>query len=274
MLRGYEEKKARLVVGLMSGTSVDGIDAALTHIEGPAEAPRTELLAFENTPYPEEVRKKIFSLFQPELATVERVGEMNFLLGELFAEAALSVIRRAGFSPEQIDLIGSHGQTVYHHPEPVPLAGYAVRYTVQIGEGAVIAERTGIPCVSDFRVADLAAGGLGAPLVPFTEYLLYGRPDETILLLNLGGIANLTVLPAGDRADEVSAFDTGPANMVADGLMEALFQLPMDRDGQTAAREKSTNPCWNFCSATRTLPNSRRKPPAANGSGPHTLPVL
>ena len=238
MLRRYEEKKTRLVVGLMSGTSVDGIDAALVRIEGPAEAPRAAMLAFENAPYPKEVREKIFGLFQTEKATVDRVGEMNFLLGELFAEAALAVVRKAGLRPEEIDLIGSHGQTVYHHPEQVSASGFTFRYTVQIGEGAVIAERTGIPCVSDFRVADMAAGGQGAPLVPFTEYLLSRRPRETVLLLNLGGVANVTVLPAGRGPEDVSAFDTGPADMVIDGLMEALFRLPMDRDGKTATGGK------------------------------------
>lgn len=238
MLRRYEEKKTRLVVGLMSGTSVDGIDAALVRIEGPAEAPRAALLAFENAPYPKEVREKIFGLFQTEKATVDKVGEMNFLLGELFAEAALAVVRKAGLRPEEIDLIGSHGQTVYHHPEQVSASGFTFRYTVQIGEGAVIAERTGIPCVSDFRVADMAAGGQGAPLVPFTEYLLFRRPRETVLLLNLGGVANVTVLPAGCGPEDVSAFDTGPADMVIDGLMEAFFRLPMDRDGKTAAGGK------------------------------------
>lgn len=238
MLHRYDEKETRFVVGLMSGTSVDGIDAALTRIQGPAEAPRVGLLAFENAPYPKEVRERIFRLFQPEQATVGRVGEMNFLLGELFAEAALSVVRKAGFRPEDIDLIGSHGQTVYHHPEQVSLSGFTFGYTVQIGEGAVIAERTGVPCISDFRVADMAAGGQGAPLVPFTEYLLYRRPRETVLLLNLGGVANITVLPAGCGPEDVSAFDTGPADMVIDGLMETLFRLPMDRDGRTAAGGK------------------------------------
>lgn len=238
MLRRYEEKETRFVVGLMSGTSVDGIDAALVRIEGPAEAPRAAMLAFENAPYPKEVREKIFGLFQTEKATVDRVGEMNFLLGELFAEAALAVVRKAGLRPEEIDLIGSHGQTVYHHPEQVSASGFTFRYTVQIGEGAVIAERTGIPCVSDFRVADMAAGGQGAPLVPFTEYLLFRRPRETVLLLNLGGVANVTVLPAGCGPEDVSAFDTGPADMVIDGLMEAFFRLPMDRDGKTATGGK------------------------------------
>ena len=138
---------------MMSGTSVDGIDAALVEI---APGPSVKLLAFENKPFPAAVREKIFMLFRPETATVERIGYMNFLLGELYAEAALSVIAKGGLTPREIDLIGSHGQTIWHAPEPCEADGYPIRYTVQIGEGAVIAARTGVPVVSDFRVADVS----------------------------------------------------------------------------------------------------------------------
>ena len=141
-----QKQAIRRVVGMMSGTSVDGIDAALVEI---SQSTCVKLLAFENKPFPPTVREKIFSLFRPEAATVDRVGYMNFLLGELYAEAALSVIAKAGFRPEEIDLIGSHGQTIWHAPEPSGQDGYPIRYTVQIGEGAVIAARTGVPVVSD-----------------------------------------------------------------------------------------------------------------------------
>ena len=199
MLWNAADKPVRRVVGMMSGTSVDGVDAALVEISGTREQPEITLLAFENKPYPEEVREEIFRLFHPETAPVDRVGRMNFLLGELYGAAALSVIDRAGLRPEDVDLIGSHGQTIWHAPEPEELAGYSIRYTVQIGEGAVIAARTGIPTISDFRVADMAVGGQGAPLVPFSEYLLYRRERETILLQNIGGIGNMTVLPAVEQ---------------------------------------------------------------------------
>ena len=231
-------KPARLAVGMMSGTSVDGIDAALVEISGNAERPRLRLLAFENKPFPDNVRRQIFELFRPETSTVDRIGYMNFLLGELYADAALSVIRKAGRRPEEIDVIGSHGQTIWHEPVICDKDGYPVRCTVQIGEGAVIAERTGVLAVTDFRVADMAAGGQGAPLVPFSEYLLYRREDETILLQNIGGIGNMTVLPAAAGPEDVYAFDTGPGNMIIDAAVSALTngEKTYDAGGEMAAQ--------------------------------------
>ncbi|MBO7744642.1 anhydro-N-acetylmuramic acid kinase [Paenibacillus sp. MWE-103] len=261
-----ETRQARYVVGLMSGTSVDGIDAAVVRIAGGAAAgfgtggegaaasgnragsggrsgdgqgsgvPAAELVAFANTPFPARVREEIFALFDPARATVDRVGRMNVRLGELYAEAALAVIADAGLTPADIAVVGSHGQTIYHAPEPYIEDGRDLRFTVQIGEGAVIAARTGIPCVSDFRVADMAVGGQGAPLVPFTEYLLYREPDRTLLLQNIGGIGNMTVLPAGGGADDVFAFDTGPGNMLIDGVVTRLSggARTMDAGGEIA----------------------------------------
>lgn len=238
MLRAMGEKDVRRVVGIMSGTSVDGIDAAVVEIAGRSGSIRVKQLAFLNRPYPPAVRRQIFALFQPEEATVDKVGYMNFLLGELYAEAAQAVVQEAGLRPEEVDLIGSHGQTIWHAPVPQDRDGYPIRYTVQIGEGAVIAARTGIPTVSDFRVADMAWGGQGAPLVPFTEYLLYRREKETVLLQNIGGIGNLTVIPASAGAEEVYAFDTGPGNMIIDAAVSALTagRQTYDEGGRLAER--------------------------------------
>lgn len=221
----------------MSGTSVDGIDAALVEITGDPYDGKVRLVAFENNPFPEEVRRKIFELFRTDEASIDKVGYMNFLLGELYAKAAFSVVKKAGLSMGAVDFISSHGQTIYHHPQIEDPDGYPIRYTVQIGEGAVIASRTGIPCVSDFRVADMAAGGQGAPLVPFTEYLLYRKKDKTVLLQNLGGIGNITVLPADCSSEEVYAFDTGPGNMIIDGLVTRFTKgaKTMDVGGRLAS---------------------------------------
>lgn len=240
MMERIANKPCRLAVGLMSGTSVDGIDAALVELSGSGDGPKVKLLAFQNTPYPEAVREKIFALFQPKNATVDKLGYMNFLLGEYFAAAALAVIQEAGLRRDDVDFIASHGQTIWHAPVADTADGYPIRCTVQIGEGAVIAERTGIPTVSDFRVADMAAGGQGAPLVPFTEYLLYRRDRETILLQNIGGIGNMTVLPAGATPEAVYAFDTGPGNMMIDAVITAATNGAerFDRDGAAAARGK------------------------------------
>ena len=240
MLEALSAKGIHRVVGMMSGTSVDGVDAALIELSREGGAPRVKLLAFENTPYPQGVRERVFELFRPETSTVDRIGYMNFLLGELYARAALSVIAKAGLTSADVDLIGSHGQTIWHEPEARETDGMPIRYTVQIGEGAVIAARTGIPTVSDFRVADMAVGGQGAPLVPFSEYLLYRREDESILLQNIGGIGNMTVLPAGATPEQVFAFDTGPGNMIIDAVAAAISggRLKCDVNGGIAARGK------------------------------------
>ncbi|KIL37602.1 anhydro-N-acetylmuramic acid kinase [Cohnella kolymensis] len=239
MMAGANVYNRRYAVGLMSGTSVDGIDAALVEFNGVSgQPPHVRLIAFENTPYPAKVREEIFSLFDPKTATVDRVGRMNVWLGELYAEAALSVIAKAGLDRRNIAVIGSHGQTIYHSPEIQHTDGYDLHYTVQIGEGAVIAARTGVTCVSDFRVADMAVGGQGAPLVPFTEYLLYREAEHTLLLQNIGGIGNVTVIPAGCTPEQVYAFDTGPGNVLIDGLVSRLYpgEKTMDTGGAIAQK--------------------------------------
>jgi anhydro-N-acetylmuramic acid kinase len=264
MVNGVTGKKIRRVIGLMSGTSVDGIDAALVEIEGDPYEGRLRLIEFENKPFPEQVRSEIFQLFDPAKATIDRVGYMNVLLGELYAQAAISVVKKAGLQMSDIDTIGSHGQTIYHHPQKMQKDGYSLGYTVQIGEGAVIANRTGVPCVSDFRVADVAVNGQGAPLVPFTEFLLYRRTNKTILLQNIGGIGNITVLPSDCSLEQVYAFDTGPGNMIIDGLVSRFTNQSkaMDEGGAIAAKGKVCN------GLLRQLCNHEyfeKKPPKSTG---------
>lgn len=240
MLEEIRKKSVRRVVGLMSGTSVDGIDAALVEIGGTDEAPEVRLIAFEDRPWPEKVREQIFPLFRPETATVDKIGYMNFLMGEIYAQSVASVVEKAGLTLADVDLIGSHGQTIWHAPEVCDKDGFPVIFTVQIGEGSVIAARTGVPTVSDFRVADMAVGGQGAPLVPFSEYLLYRRPGETILLQNIGGIGNMTVLPGDEGPEAVYAFDTGPGNMIIDAVVSALTggEKTYDAGGTMASEGK------------------------------------
>ncbi|MCP2241019.1 anhydro-N-acetylmuramic acid kinase [Thermoanaerobacterium thermosaccharolyticum] len=236
------KKDERLVIGLMSGTSVDGIDAALVKIKGKGFNTNVELIEFENFQYTNNIRNKIFELFNPETGTVDKICHMNFLLGELFANAALKIIKKAGLSSTEIDLIGSHGQTVYHIPEAIIDSGYSIKSTLQIGEPAVIAERTGIVTVADFRVRDVAAGGQGAPLVPYTEYLLFREKDKTIVLQNIGGIANVTVLPDGCELEDVIAFDNGPGNMIIDEVVKRLTdgKIKYD-DGGIISRKGKVN---------------------------------
>jgi len=193
------------VAGLISGTSVDGIDVAVCDITDEA----IKLVASATVPYPRDVREAIL-----HATHVAEVSRLNFVIGELFAAALVRT-----FSLDTVELIGSHGQTVFHHRDS----------TMQIGEEAVIAERTGKPVVADFRVADIAAGGRGAPLVPFFDYRLFRHPERHRIALNIGGIANITVIPAGARSEDVVAFDTGPGNMIMDALAP-----PFDRDGEKA----------------------------------------
>ncbi len=226
-------KDPKTVVGLISGTSADGVDAAVVRIHGTGPATRPDLIHFTTVPYPESERRELFALFSPRTGTVDRVCALNFRLGELFAEAALQAIARAGLRAPDVDLIGSHGQTIWHIPPEGGRSGSGL----QIGEAAVIAARTAIPVVADFRVADLAAGGHGAPLAPYIDYLLFRDPERSRAVQNLGGIGNVTHLRRGDALDQVLAFDTGPSNTVINALVEAATdgREEFDRDGQLAA---------------------------------------
>jgi anhydro-N-acetylmuramic acid kinase len=204
------------IAGIMSGTSLDGIDVAIVEIRGA----RVHALGFQSTPYPEAVRTALLVVSNANTHTAA-ISRLNFQLGELYAKAVLRAIRRFG----AVELIGCHGQTIYHEGRS---------NTLQIGEAAVLAERTGVPVVSNFRARDIAAGGQGAPLVPFVDYLLFRHAKRTRVALNIGGIANITVIPPGARPEEVIAFDTGPGNMVIDALARE-YHGDIDRDGKIAA---------------------------------------
>jgi len=228
-----------LVLGLMSGTSADGIDAALVRITGAPPRLRARLKGFHSHPYPPQVREAILRIANVAATTTGEISQLNFLLGEFFARAAMAACRKLRVPLRQVSLIGSHGQTVFHQGSPGEFLGHArVASTLQIGEPAVIAERTGIPVIADFRPADMAAGGQGAPLVPFVDFLLYRHGRFGRIALNVGGIANLTVLPAKARPSELFAFDTGPGNMVIDALARHFTggRESCDRDARWARR--------------------------------------
>ena len=191
-----------------------------------------KFLAQAEYPYPKPVRQAVLQAMNAKQASVADLARLNFLLAELYADAVLATQRRFHLKAE---LIGCHGQTLYHQGEPAKFLGRNLAVTWQTGEGAVIAARVGVPVVSDFRPADMAAGGKGAPLVPFLDYLLYRDPKIGRIVQNIGGIANLTAIPAGASRKQVTAFDTGPGNMVIDAVTERLFGKPYDRDGRIAA---------------------------------------
>ncbi len=228
------------VIGLMSGTSVDGIDAAIVEIRGHGLETAINLIAFETFPFPSGVPQRILALCQPDTGRVDDICEMNFYIGHLFAEAVKYILQKSGMSADEIALIGSHGQTIHHLPKDGSTNHNVSRYpsTLQIGEPAVIAHETGIPTIADFRVADMAAGGQGAPLIAYPDYLLFRNPIKTIGLLNIGGIANLTVLPANCSLDAVSASDTGPGNMCIDAVVREITKGTerYDKAGERAAQ--------------------------------------
>lgn len=213
----------------MSGTSADGIDVAMVRVLGRGFNLRFELLGHEHFAYPRQVRDAVLAAMNATRTSVAELSRLNFLLGELYAEAARKTQQRTG-SPE-LELVGCHGQTIYHQGDAAPYLGKDIACTWQTGEGSVIAARLGVPVVSDFRPADMAAGGKGAPLVPFLDYIVFRHRRHGRIVQNLGGIANLTAIPPSDKPEEVMAFDTGPGNMVIDQLMQQLFGQPFDRNG-------------------------------------------
>ena len=230
------KKDKKCVIGLMSGTSVDGIDAAIVEIAGHGLKTEVNLIAFETYRFPPGVPQRILALCHPDTGRVDDICEMNFYIGHFFAEAVKHILQKSEMRASDIDLIGSHGQTIHHLPKDQNTSRYSS--TLQIGEPAVIAHETGIPTIADFRVADMAAGGQGAPLVSYPDYLLFRDSVKTIGLLNIGGIANLTVLPANGTFDSVSAADTGPGNMCIDAVVAEITQGSerYDKAGERAAQ--------------------------------------
>lgn len=240
MLDDLRRKEARIIVGLMSGTSADGVDASIVKIRGHSLGSEIGLIHHYHYEYPREIRELIHRLFDFEKASISFLSNMNFLLGEIFAKVALEAIKGAGLSKDQVDLIASHGQTVFHSPYPQELENFQVRSTLQIGEGAIIAERTGITTICDFRVRDMAVGGQGAPLVPFADWILFTSNELNRGILNIGGIANITILPKNADIDDIIAFDTGPGNMVIDEIVRIISKgvLNYDINGDIARRGK------------------------------------
>ena len=268
------KKKQRVVIGLMSGTSVDAIDAVIVRIAGHAPGTRIEKIRFGSYPFPEEIRTRINTLFDKEKARIEEICHLDFVLGELFAAAANRVIADAGMKNDDVDLIATAGQTVWHRPRPtteestasVAWIGtpIATRSTLAIGQSVVIAEGTGILSVGDLRVRDIAAGGHGAPLVAYFDWAQLRDAKKARAMQNIGGIANVTFVPPAAALDDVVAFDTGPGNMIIDALVYILSDgtETFDRDGARAARGKVNSEVLAWCMSD---PYFQLKPPKTTG---------
>jgi anhydro-N-acetylmuramic acid kinase len=217
----------------MSGTSADGVDVTLVRLTGRRFRTRFELISHRAFPYPSAVREAVLAAMNARSIAVSELARLNFLLAEIYAGCVRQTVAQAGVPCE---LVGCHGQTIYHQGKPAKYLGRNIACTWQIGDGSVLATRLGIPVVSDFRPADMAAGGLGAPLVPFLDFLVFRHPRRGRIVQNIGGIGNLTAIPAAARAEQVRAFDTGPGNMVIDAVCEKLFGKAFDDEGKLAAK--------------------------------------
>jgi len=242
----------------MSGTSADGVDVALVQIKGRGIQCRLELLAHHHVPYLRKVRKHVLESMNA-VASVAELSRLNFYLGELYADCVEEALQKSGF---ECELVGCHGQTIYHQGTAAPFLGRDIACTWQIGEGAVLASRLGVPVVSDFRPADMAAGGKGAPLVPYLDYVLFRHERLGRIVQNIGGIANLTAIPPGSGSEEVTAFDTGPGNMVIDAVAQKLFNRPFDSNGKLAAKGK---PLANVTHDILKQPFFLQQPPRTAG---------
>ncbi len=254
------------IIGLISGTSLDGIDAVVVEIPDNTNDISSSLnvLAFATYPYPDGLRERLLDISTPGSGSVDRICHLNAYLGELFARAACQITEEAGLTMEQIDAIGSHGQTIHHLPQPIYEGNLPVTSTFQIGEPSIIAERTGVTTVADFRPRDMAAGGQGAPFAPYAHYQLFQHPTHDRIITNIGGISNITYLPAAATSEAVMAFDTGPGNMILDALVTQFSggAFTYDAGGQRAAQ--------GTCSATLldwmlSHPYMQRTPPKSTG---------
>nr|BCX00189.1 MAG: anhydro-N-acetylmuramic acid kinase [Bacteroidota bacterium] len=226
--------RRRCIAGLMSGTSLDGVDVAIADLEGSGAALRLHPIAFRTEPYDPELRQRLLRLQEPDGFLLAELTQLHVELALLYAEALRRTCAEAGMALESLDAVGVHGQTVYHIGFPDPALGHRRRASLQLGSGPVLACELGLPVVYDFRAADIAVGGQGAPLVPYFDWALFRHPEEARLLVNIGGIANVTVLPADAELEEVWGFDTGPGNMVIDALMRRIFGMDYDPGGEHA----------------------------------------
>ena len=251
--------KAMIVAGIMSGTSADGIDVAVVRIAAAKPRPQLTLLAHEGFAFPIELRHKVLAAMNAASTSTPELARLNWRLGLAYAEAVLATVKRHKI---ELDLVGCHGQTLYHQPRAAMYAGRRFACTWQAGEAAAIAAAIGVPVVSDFRPADMLAGGQGAPLVPLLDYVLFADSKRGRVLQNIGGIANLTAIPAGASPQNVIAFDTGPGNMVMDALAQELFGKAFDRNGALAAEGAVLSP---VLAAALRNPYFQLKPPRTAG---------
>lgn len=246
MIEVLRKKNKKIVAGLISGTSVDGIDTAIVEIKNSALKTKIKLIAFDCYQYTPKLKQHILKNSNPTTARLDEIAKLNFILGEYFAEAVIKTCKKYNIAVQDLDLIGSHGQTIFHSPKASKIFGKKIFATLQIADPSVIAKRTGIITVGDFRTGDIAVGGSGAPLVPYFDYVMFRSNSKNRALLNIGGIANITVIPKNAIEEDIFAFDTGPGNMMIDYMMQKFFNKKYDKEGKVASNGKIVWDVLNF----------------------------
>jgi len=262
-LKTLLNKKSRRILGLMSGTSCDGLDMAVVDIHGSGRNTRFEIVATGHKAYTDRQKSVLLQLVSNQKAPLHLVSKVNFWLPRKWAEAIASFLNKNCLSATEIDAIGSHGQTVYHQSQPETVAGRKICSTLQIGDPSVLAQLTGITVVGDFRTADMALGGQGAPLVPYFDWLYYSRFKKNTLALNIGGISNITYIPADGDFSKVTALDCGPGNLLLDQAVQRMYEMPFDRNGNIAARGKLSTRLLNYLIKNDTF--IHQLPPRSTG---------
>lgn len=257
------KKQKRCVVGIMSGTSVDSIDCVLIEITGSGKSTGIKQLGFIEYPYPEGIKELVLKNSVRGSENIDEICRLNFLLPQIYADAVKSLLESVGVSLSKVDLIGSHGQTIRHLPDKVKMFGYNVGSTLQIADPSVLAKKTGIVTVGDFRPSDVALGGQGAPLVPYFDYLMLCSENRNRALLNIGGISNFTIIKKGSSAGDIIAFDTGPGNMLIDMMMKKLYSKEYDENGETAMMGNVCTEMLDELKKRETF--AERKPPKSTG---------
>lgn len=257
------KKPTLKIIGLMSGTSCDGIDIALIDVSGSGPKTDFSVLTTHHQEYSDLQKKFILSLLDHSAIGLKEISQVNFYLANLWAEAINTMLKRVNLSAKDIDLIGSHGQTFYHHPQREIFIDQKLSSTLQLGDPAVIAQLTGITTIGDFRVADIALQGQGAPLVPYVDWIFFSKLKKNVLALNIGGIANITFIQESGDKDRVIAFDTGPGNMLIDQLMQRLYELPYDNKGEKASLGSFSQKLFDHLLKIDIFPE--QKPPKSTG---------
>ncbi|MEN3038374.1 MAG: anhydro-N-acetylmuramic acid kinase, partial [Candidatus Kryptonium sp.] len=261
-LRKLVEKNPKTIIGLMSGTSADGVDVAVIEVLNSGRQTKVKTIGWRTFDFESDIKNMILRNSHPESSRVDEICRLNFLLAHVYVDSIFKTLDELGMKITDIDLIGSHGQTIQHLPVEVEMFGYKVKSTLQIGDPGVIAKLTGVTTVGNFRVGDVALGGEGAPLIPYFDYLVFSSSDLNRLVLNIGGIANFTILKRNCDVEDVVAFDTGPGNMVIDALVKIFFNRDYDKDGEIARSGKVSD---DLLRKMMEHPFITKKPPKSTG---------